>query len=551
MQLRPYQIELENKIYDSWNRGNRVVLATSPTGSGKTVLFSNVLSREPGATAAIAHRRELVTQMSLTLARNGVRHRVIGPKQLCKDVVQIHMAELGTSYYDPRAACGVVGIDSLPGLNSLDPWLSQVRLWVGDEGHHFLKDNKWGRGVEMFPNARGLLVTATAFRADGRGLGSHADGLADDLVMGPTMRELINMGYLTDYRILAPRTEDLDFRDVTVTASGDLSPQKNRAAMHRSSKIVGDVVKHYLKFARGKLGVTFAVDVESAKELAVAYREAGVPAEVVSAKTPDVLRAHILRRFKNREIMQLVNVDLFGEGFDLPSIEVVSMVRKTESTGLFDQQFGRVLRPMEGKEYGLVIDHVGNVERHLPPDCPRVHTLDARDKRSRSKAEGIPVTTCTNVECLAVYERTRRACPFCGTTPEPSSRGAPEFVDGDLEWLDPAALAKLRGEIEQADAIPAPPSHLSELAAAGYRNRQVERQHAQRELRAAMDLWCGWRKHLGDEDSEIQRRFYHTYGIDLLTAQTLRRRDTEALHARIAADLDELNVVPLKANAGE
>jgi superfamily II DNA or RNA helicase len=101
-----------------------------------------------------------------------------------------------------------------------------------------------------------------------------------------------------------------------------------------------------LRLAPGKLGVTFDTDVDSATETAAAFRAAGVPAEVVSAKTPDALRAQILRRFKNREILQLVNVDLFGEGFDLPAIEVVSFARATESFALYCQQFGRALRLM-------------------------------------------------------------------------------------------------------------------------------------------------------------------------------------------------------------
>ena len=560
-------MQLEQQIERAWQLGNRVVMAVAPTGAGKTVIFSNVLSREPGATAAIAHRRELVTQMSMALARNGVRHRVVGPKQLCRDVVQLHMGELGTSYYDPRARCGVVGIDSLPSLTPQDPWLNQVQLWIGDEGHHFLKDNKWGRGVAMFPNARGLLVTATAFRADGRGLGRWNDGMADVLIEGPRMRQLIHDGYLTDYRIVAPPS-DVDYSEVPTTASGDLSPAKLRAAVHRSTRIVGDVVKHYQKFAAGKLGVTFAVDVEAAVELAAAYRAAGIPAEVVSANTPALLRSHILRKFERREIMQLVNVDLFGEGFDLPAIEVISMVRKTESKALFDQQFGRVLRVMVGKDqferwndltaaerraaiaasskpFGIVIDHVGNVQRHLPPDSMRVQTLEARERRGKSDRSGIPVRTCLNPECLAVYERILRACPYCGHVNEPGGRADPVLVDGDLEWLSAEALSKLRGDVERVDGPCFVPRDVNQMVAQSIKNRHVERQHAQNELRATMYLWAGWRHNEGDEDSMIQRRFYHTYGVDVMSAQALGKPDAEALRTRLQAELDAHAIVAI------
>ena len=178
----------------------------------------------------------------------------------------------------------------------------------------------------MFPNARGLGVTATPLRADGKGLGRHADGLMDAMVVGPSMRDLVLRGYLTDYRIFAP-PNDIDLSAVPTSAGGDFSPVPLRAAVHQSTKIVGDVVQHYLRIARGKLGVTFAVDIEAAEEIAIAYRTAGVTAEVVTSKTPEIVRAQVLRRFRNREVLQLVNVDLFGEGFDLGKTDVGEFTR--------------------------------------------------------------------------------------------------------------------------------------------------------------------------------------------------------------------------------
>ena len=168
------------------------------------------------------------------------------------------------------------------------------------------------------------------------------------------------------------------------------------------------MVDHYLRIAKGKLGVTFAVDVEAAGDIATAFKKAGVPAEIVTAKTPDTLRASILRRFRNRELLQLVNVDLFGEGFDLPAIEVVSMARPTQSFSLFAQQFGRALRPMDGKEHAIIIDHVGNVHRHGLPDAPRDWSLDRRERRS-SKNVDIVIPTRTCPECAGAYERIRKS----------------------------------------------------------------------------------------------------------------------------------------------
>ena len=99
--LRPYQREIKDDIYAAWAGGALNALAVLPTGAGKTVTFSDILHDHAGASCAIAHRQELVAQISLALARDRVRHRIIGPKNVVKLCVNIHMQEVGVSYYDP------------------------------------------------------------------------------------------------------------------------------------------------------------------------------------------------------------------------------------------------------------------------------------------------------------------------------------------------------------------------------------------------------------------------------------------------------------------
>ena len=546
MKLRDYQQAAKDDIYREWNSGKRYPLAVLPTGAGKTVLFASVIhDHAQRPTCAIAHRKELVSQISLALAREGVIHGIIGPQSTVKDICRLHAREVGTVMFDPNSPCKVAGIDTLVRrYDELKSWADQVHLWVTDEAHHLLKGNKWGKGVEMFRNARGLGVTATPIRADGKGLAAWNDGIFDSLIVGPSMRELINRGFLTDYRIFAPPS-DLDVSTVSIGADGDYKkPQLKKAV--KESHIVGDVVDHYIRIANGKLGITFATDVETATEIAAQYRAKGVTAEVVDAKTPLKVRTEILERFKNRQILQLVNVDLFGEGFDLPAVEVVSFARPTMSFGLYVQQFGRSLRIMPGKTEALIIDHVGNVVKHGLPDKERIWSLEGRERQPRMKNpdDDIPLRYC--VECTQPYERVLTKCPYCGTVYVPAERSKPEHVDGDLYELDPVTLAEMRGDMRKIDEDPlslidrlkhsgAPPVVVNS-AAKNHRLRQI----AQRTLRETIQWYAAWHRELGREDREIYKRFYLTFGIDVLSAQALGRPEAIELTNRIIRNIVEI-----------
>jgi len=537
MYLRDYQQKMVSDIRAAWAAGQRNVCAVLPTGGGKTVTFGTLLLEHNGAACAIAHRRELVGQMSTTLARLGVYHRIIAPTDSIREIVTLHMRLAGKSYFNPQSPIAVAGVDTLV-RRDFKKWADSVTLWVTDEGHHLLKANKWGKALEVFPNALGLGVTATPLRADGKGLGRGTDGLFDALVLGPDMRELIDRGFVTEYRIFAPKS-DIALENVPISqTTGDFSAPALRDAA-RKSHITGDVVEHYLKIAKGKLGVTFCVSVEIATETAARFRSAGVPAEAVSADTPDLVRAETLRRFANREILQLVNVDLFGEGFDLPAIEVCSMARPTASYGMFVQQFGRALRPMEGKTEALIIDHVGNVMRHGLPDAPRVWSLNRREKR-KSAERSLMIKVCK--ACAGVFERFHKKCPYCGHVEEPASRGGPEFVDGDLTELDPGVLAQLRGQAKRIYDRPLIPRGATAEVRGAIMKRHRERQAAQEKLRADIAWWAGWQRSLGRDDSESYRRFYLEFGVDVATAQTLGSREAAELADRVTQTLASAGV---------
>lgn len=539
--LRPYQSQLKQDIKNAWAQGAKNVIAQLATGGGKTAVLSNLILEHNAPCAIIAHRHELVSQISLALARNGVHHNIIGSRSACTDIAREHVAVLGQSFYNPGSPAAVASVDTLVRRPDLGKWASQVTLWITDEGHHVVEDNKWHAAIQMFthPDIRGLLPTATPWRADGKGLGRPpvGSGVADVMVSGPPMRWLIEEGYLCDFEVACPPS-DLDLIE-DVGASGDWSTKQLRDAVKRSH-VVGDIVKAYIKLAMGRLGCTFTTDVETAVEQCEAFKAAGIPAATIFGKDNAAYRRQVLRKYENREYLQLVTVDIVSEGFDLPNIEVISAGRPTQSLSLYMQQFGRMLRPAPGKKKALYIDHAKNIIRHGgTPDKPRLWSLADREKKRSSG--GIGLRTC--LECWQPFERYRTECPTCGAPiPEPESRAAPEVVEGDLHLLSPEALAILRGQIDAVDmdvgeygrsliakGVPA-------IGVTGHMNRLKRVQAAQTALRTAMSIWGGKWHAKGLNDRELQRAFYLNFGIDVMSAMGLNEADALSLLEKVVTN---------------
>ena len=316
----------------------------------------------------------------------------------------------------------------------------------------------------------------------------------------------------------------------------------------KNQQFDADVVIHCAGLAHSKKyneADYYKINSKLTNEFAIKCKEIGVKKFIffstihvymaVSAKTPDAVRAGAIQKFRAGEIMQLVNVDLFGEGFDVPAVEVVSMARPTMSYGLFVQQFGRALRTAPGKSHGIILDHVGNVQRHGLPDAPRQWSLynENYGKRGKRDDDGvIPVTSCP--ECFAAYERVHNACPHCGHVPEPAGRSLPEQLDGDLIELDPSVLAEMRGEIDGIDGDAQVPVGADAAVTGAVKKRWRERQEAQQRLRDAIALWAGMWRDAGEDDSTIHRRFFLTFGTDVMTAQTLNAADAAQLEARVS-----------------
>lgn len=558
MPLRQYQVDVQSKIIAMWESGKRHVMPVLPTGSGKTKIMADTARyKTPGTYGlAAAHRGELVGQISCALAAEGLQHNIIASKKVVRSICEDHMERFGRVLFNPSADWMVAGVDTLL-RRDMSALAGRISMAFMDEAHHVTQYNKWGKVVGMFDKANWMLPTATPERADGQGLGAHASGFVDAVVEGPRLRWMTDNGYLVKANVRVVKTEDLDLSDVKDGSDGDVNQNQLRAATKKSRKIVGNIVRTYCENTPGMLGIVFAVDREHGEKIAQDFNAAGVTAEFVSGEDDEAVRRDKLRRYRNRETLVLVNVDLFGEGFDLPKIEVVMFGRFTKSYSLYVQQWGRGLRldisdilqaawdtytpeqrlrfiAESDKPVAHIHDHVGNMAQFKGP--PTVYRqVDLDDRKRRVSSGTIPTRLCSNDMCNERYERSEPVCPFCNTEPPPPNKPkSPEEVDGDLELMTDEMLRE-RYEAQEAydNYRVGVPANASYMVTQRAERIERERKLAQEQLRKLIAMFMP----KGEKDRKAQRKFFHLFGVDVLAAKALVPKDADKLAAKIRAHI--------------
>lgn len=404
MRLRPYQVDAIERSREALRSGSRRVLIVAPTGAGKTVIAAEIIR---GAVARgrrvlfVAHRRELIGQAYAKLVGVGF--------------VGVIMAN------DPRrrptAMVQVASIDTL--RRRAKPLADLV---VVDEAHRALA-RSYAELADAYPRAVHLGLTATPYRADGRGLGAAFDSL----VVVSTPRALIDAGYLVEPRVFTVPAADLpDLSNVRIKGN-DYDPQALALAVDRVG-IVGNIVAHWHRHGGGHRTVAFAASVAHSRHIAASFVAAGVAAEHLDGETPTDERDAILARLERGDTRVVVNCGVLCEGWDQPSVKTCILARPTKSCGLYLQQAGRILRPYESAG-ATILDHAGCVIEHGLPQDDRVFSLE-RPKRRRGVATAPPCKTCET--CFAIVASSVAVCPACGMAFPARESTALVETDGDL-----------------------------------------------------------------------------------------------------------------------
>ena len=373
--LRDYQSELIKRTYQSMATGHRRPLVVSPTGSGKTAMFAWMADKaqlKGSVVWFLVHRKELYDQTLETFERflipmKSVYIGMVG--QVCRNSKQF----------------------------------PEPDLIIYDEAHH-AEANTWRKITAQHPEAWVVGLTATPCRLDGKPLGKTFD----DLIVGVDTAELIKTGYLADYKFI---TSEISLSGLGIVRGDYDQQQAAEQLMQRA--VYGDVIETYQKYANEFKAIYFCATIEHSKAMADAFTDAGIIAEHFDGTTPAKQRKQIVQRFRSGKTQILTNVDRIGEGFDMPDCDAVGMLRPTQSLSLYLQQAGRSLRPRENKT-AVIIDHVGNLNRHGTPSDKRQWSLTETVKPNRPKNPdgSFQIRQCT--ECYAVYQSTITVCPVCG-----------------------------------------------------------------------------------------------------------------------------------------
>ena len=416
MILRPYQEDLVEKTRWSIKTNHRAPLIVSPCGSGKTVMFSYFAKKanEKGNRVLIlAHRIELVDQISATLSEFSVDHSFIAANRPYSGGHRTHVASV---------------MSAVRRIHKMKP----PNFIIIDESHHCIKGSSWSKILDAFPCSIKVGVTASPERLSGEGLGN----IFDDLIMGPSVAELIRLGALSPYKIYSPTNIDLT---AVRTRMGDYVGSELSNVMDKPS-ITGDVIKHYKKFADGKRAITFCTSVKHAKHVAEQFRASGYNAYSIDGTMDAGVRKKVVQDFRKGVINVLTSCDLISEGFDLPAIEAAIMLRPTKSLALWIQQSGRSLRPSPGKSHAIILDHAGNCRIHGLPDDERQWSLEGRSKHERKKP---PESLRVCPKCFGAQRRGSASCSYCQHIFEIESRQIDE-VEGELSEIDLVAHRKLQ-----------------------------------------------------------------------------------------------------------
>ncbi|MBR1379344.1 MAG: DEAD/DEAH box helicase [Bacteroidaceae bacterium] len=365
--LRDYQIEMISRLHDAWLK-HRHVMVQMPTGTGKTVLLAEIIRQqglafsnsagwgETGGVLVVAHRRELIEQISETLGAFGIEHGVIVSGRKVDMTKRVQVASIQTLHrmeppsYPPKGG-------RLEGRTTNCEGELSFGLVVIDEAHH-AQARTYRELWDRWPEAKFLGLTATPCRMSGEGF----KDLFDVLLQSWPISWFIERGWLSDFEYVSARPDSMmmqQLRKLTKRGADGDYQMKEMATVMDTAESVEHLYETYDTYARGKKGIVYAIDKSHAQHIAEYYQAHGVACCWIESGTAAGERRRLVDAYRSGEIDVIVNVDIFSEGFDCPEVEFIQLARPTLSLSKYLQQVGRGMRVGDGKPHVVILDNVG------------------------------------------------------------------------------------------------------------------------------------------------------------------------------------------------
>ncbi|CAH1520668.1 DEAD/DEAH box helicase [Vibrio sp. B172a] len=355
--LRPYQADSVKAVIHYFRKHSTPAVIVLPTGAGKSLVIAELARLAKGRVLVLAHVKELVEQ-------NHAKYEGYGLKG------SIFSAGLGRKETDQQVV--FASVQSV--VRNLDSFKNQFSLLVIDECHRVPdeKTSSYQKVIthlrELNPGIKVLGLTATPYRL---GMGwiyqYHTRGQVRteeprffrDCIFELPIRYLLDENFLTPARMMDAPVLSYDFSQLKPANTGRYKEAEMDMVIDKAKRATPQIVEQIIQYANERKGVmVFAATVRHAQEIHGLLPEGETA--IVIGDTPTPERDAIIQSFKNREIKYLVNVSVLTTGFDAPHVDLIAILRPTESVSLYQQIVGRGLRLSEGKSECLVLDYAGN-----------------------------------------------------------------------------------------------------------------------------------------------------------------------------------------------
>lgn len=410
--LRYYQANAVQEARKFFAEGGKRLLVYAPTGSGKgeqAVAFAQLAYAKGKKVLFLVHRKDLVRQQAERFQKYGITTGILQ----------------GQNTFRPHSDITVGSIQTFSSRKGFG-WQFNFDLVIVDEAHRCAGSKQYQALFKSWNNLPIIGLSATPFA---KGLGKRHDWgvMFEKLIVVATIRDLIEQGYLVDCEAYAPSEPDLT--GVKITA-GDYNEKQLGIAVDKPG-LVGDIVKHWHKLAKGQQTICFATNIAHSKHICEQFKATGVSVDHVDSYMAEEERNLIIDRFRFGETTVLCNVGILTEGFDAPATGCMILARPTRSLSLYIQMAGRVLRPHHDKDMALILDHSGTLARlGFPTDDLPLELDDGKPKKAEGSEKDDRPKEKVCSSCGYVDKKKRHKCPACGFAPE--KKADVEVKEGEL-----------------------------------------------------------------------------------------------------------------------